>query len=214
MINRPALTVLTLAFLPAALIGFTACSSSKPAPVSRSTFVSPGAAAANVDEFGGEVMTETSSVPATVISVNLANRQVVLQRADSGTNSYQAIPSARGFKLLKPGDHLQLTVAEELTLSVGTNGVSTNGVPAVAARLRARLPHGPQALATEVVMVDFIGGIAALDDWNDTVTLVLPSGPKTIHVNEYVNLGDLKVGDSVSVRSIKAAVLELDKPAQ
>jgi hypothetical protein len=214
MINRPALTLLTLAFLPAALIGFTSCSSSKPAPVSRSSFVSPGAAAANVDEFGGEVITETSSVPATVISVDPANRQVVLQRADGGTNTFQTTPAASGFKRLKPGNRVRLTVAEELTVYVGANGVPTNAVPAVATRLRSRLPRGTQVIATEVVTSDFIGGIAALDDWNDTVTLVLPAGPKTIPVNESVNLGDLKVGDSVSVRSIKAATIELDKPAK
>ena len=170
--------------------------------------------AANVGEFGGEVLTETSSVTTTVVSVNPVERLVVLKLPEGGTNIYQATPQAQGLKLLKLGDRIRLSVAEELAVFPGTNGVPSTIGPEVATRLRARLPKDTEAIATEVVTLNFVGQIAALDDWNNTVTFALPAGLKTIHVSEYVNLGDVNVGDSVSVRSVKAAALELDNPGK
>jgi hypothetical protein len=44
------------------------------------------------------------------------------------------------------------------------------------------------------------------------VTLQLPGGlTKTIKVSEFVNLADVSVGDTVSVKATEAAVLVLDK---
>jgi len=45
------------------------------------------------------------------------------------------------------------------------------------------------------------------------VTLQLPGGlSKTIRVSEFVNLADVNVGDTVSVRASEAAVVRLEKP--
>jgi len=219
MKHRTILTLLTLALLPAGIIGYTSCSS-KPTGAPRTTLVSPGAAAAKVPEFGGEVVMDTASVTSTIVSLDRVKRLVVVKRADGSTNTWYATREALGFDQLKAGDRIRLSVAEQLAVFMGTNGVpATTGTnaaptdPVLAAKLRARLPSGTLAVATEVVTLSFTGQIAALDDWNDTVTLRLSDGlTRKIHVSEYVNLADMNVGDSVSVRCTQAAAFELDQP--
>ncbi len=68
------------------------------------------------------------------------------------------------------------------------------------------------AAAEEVGTLVYTGAISAINDWDDTVTLQLPGGlTKTIKVSEFVNLADVSVGDTVSVKASEAAVLILEK---
>lgn len=219
MNNRTALTFLTLALLLTAILGFTSCAS-KPPPTGPTTLVNPGAGAAKVAEFGGEVVMDTASITSTIVSVDHVKRLVVVKRPDGSTNTWFATRDAVAFDQLKAGDRIRLSVAEQLAVFIGTNSVpATKGTnapstdPALAAKLRARLPASTLAVATEIVTLSFSGKIVALDDWNDTVTLLLSDGlARKIHVSEYVNLADMNVGDSVSVRCTQAAAIELDKP--
>lgn len=195
------------ACLPVALL-VTSCSttpkSDGPSRAPTDNYDSPN--------FGGEVVTEAVSTTATVVSVDRAKRVVVVKRADGRTVTYRATPNAVGLDVIQPGDVVKLSVAEELAVFMGKNSVP----PATAtdsARLRVKLPGGTQAVATEVAALTFTAKVIALDNWQDTVTLQLPSGlTKTLRVSEFVNLADYKVGDAVSVRITEAAVLVLEKP--
>jgi hypothetical protein len=195
--------------LPAALLALTSCSSPPVAWNSKDSF-SPSAYLAPAD-FGGEVVTDAVSTTAMVMSVDHARRLVELKRADGTTITYKAVPGALGFDSIQAGDRLKVSVAEELAIYLGRNSLPASAGTGTA-KLRVRLPDGTQTAATEVATLVYTGKIAAINDWNDTVTLQLPGGlTKTIKVSEFVNLADVSVGDIVSVKSSEAAVLVLEK---
>jgi hypothetical protein len=136
----------------------------------------------------------------------------VLKRADGSQVTYKAGPGALGFDVVKAGDTVKVSVAEELAVFLGKNSMPASAGKN-SARLRVRLPDGTQAVATEVATLVFTAKVMAINAWNDTVTLQLADGlTKTIHVSEAVNLADVNVGDNVSVRATEAAVLVLEKP--
>jgi hypothetical protein len=183
--------------LPVSFIVLTSCSS-PPVPWNSKTAYSPSAYD-NGSDFGGEVVTDATSTTATVVSVDRTKRLVVLKRTD-------------GSSVIKAGDLVKVSVAEELAIFLGKNGVPVS-VGADTARLRVHLPGGTQAVAAEVGTLVFTAKITTIDDWMDTVTLQSPDGmAKTIKVSEAVNLADVSVGDTVSVQSTEAAVLVLEKP--
>jgi hypothetical protein len=195
--------------LPAALLTLTSCSSPPVAWNSKTAFAP--SVYANKPDFGGEVVTDAVSTTATVVSVDRTKRLVGLKRADGTTIIYKALPGAFGFDAIQTGDRVKVSVAEELAVFLGPNSVPASAA-ADTATLRVRLPDGTQAAATSVGILVYTGKIAAINDWDDTVTLQLPGGlTKTIKVSEFVNLSDVSVGDTVSVRSSEAAVLVLEK---
>jgi hypothetical protein len=196
--------------MPAALLAFTSCSS--PPATGKVNEPTNPAAYANATDFGGEIVTDSVSSTATVVSVDHAKRLVVLKRADGSQVTYKAGPGALGFDVVKAGDTVKVSVAEELAVFLGKNSMPASAGKN-SARLRVRLPDGTQAVATEVATLVFTAKVMAINAWNDTVTLQLADGlTKTIHVSEAVNLADVNVGDNVSVRATEAAVLVLEKP--
>ena len=196
-------------YLAVALLALTSCSSPPVAWNSKDSF-SPSAYQAPAD-FGGEVVTDAISTTATVVSVDHARRLVELRRGDDTTITYKALPDALGFDSIQAGDRVKVSAAEELAVYLGRNSLPA-GAGSGTVKLHVRLPDGTQVAATEVATLVYTGKIAALNDWNDTVTLQLPGGlTKTIKVSEFVNLADVSVGDIVSVKSSEAAVLALEK---
>ena len=93
-----ALQLVVLALLPLALL--TACSTK--GPTTGGTAIAPGALADN-SGFGGEIVTDSSSTTATVVSVDHTKRLVVLKRADGSSVTYKAAPGAFGFEDIKAG---------------------------------------------------------------------------------------------------------------
>jgi hypothetical protein len=196
--------------LPMALLALASCSSTPPPTLPGKPF-SP-AVYDSGSGFNGEIVTDSTSTTATVVSVDRTKRLVVLKRADGTSVTYKATPNAFGFDDIKAGDTVKVSVAEELAVFLGKNSIPA-GAGADTAKLRVRLPGGTQAVATEVGTLAFTAKITAIDDWNDAVTLQLADGlTKTIKVSEAVNLADVSVGDTVSVQSTEAAVVVLEKP--
>jgi hypothetical protein len=208
---RPPFDFVPKFILPGVMLMLASCSSSPPPAWNAETSFAP-AAYQNNQQFGGEVVTEAVSTMATVVSVDHVNRVVVLKRADGSSVTYKVLPGALGFDVIQAGDEVKVSVAEELAVFLGRNSAAA-GTGGDTAKLRVRLPDGAQAAAAEVGTLVYTGEIAAINDWDDTVTLQLPGGQtKTIKVSEFVNLADVSVGDTVSVKASEAAVLMLEKP--
>jgi hypothetical protein len=206
---RPPFNMAAKVLLPVLLLALTSCSS-PPVAWNPKTSFAPSAYQAPAD-FSGEVVTDAVSTTATVVSVDHTKRLVVLKRADGTTITYKALPGAPGFDVIQAGDQVKVSVAEELAVFLGRNSVPASA-GADTAKLRVRLPDGTLAAAAEVGTLVYTGKIAAINDWNDTVTLQLPGGlTRTIKVSEFVNLADVSIGDTVSVKSSEAAVVALEK---
>ncbi len=200
----------TRVMLPMGLLILASCSST-PSAWNSNTAFSASAYDAPA-QFGGEIVTDSVSTTATVVSVDRTKRLVVLKRADGMTITYKALPGAPGFDVIQAGDQVKVSVAEELAIYLGKNDVPQSAGMDTA-KLRVRLPDGTLAAAAEVGTLVFTAKIIAINDWEDSVTLQLAEGlTKTIKVGEFVNLADVSVGDTVSVKSSEAAVLILDKP--
>jgi hypothetical protein len=192
--------------LPLALLA--GCSTSGP-----TTGGTPLAASKLADNsgFGGEIVSDSISTTATVVSVDWTKRLVVLKRADGTTATYKAVPGALGFDDIKVGDVVKVSVAEEMAVFIGRNSLPPGA--ADTAHLHVKMPNRTEAFAAEVGVLAFTAKVTAINDWDDSVTLQLPDGSKkTIKVSEAVNLADVSVGDSVAVRSTEAAVVLLEKP--
>jgi ribosomal protein S17 len=199
-----------MGLMPAVLLGLASCASA-PAPSGPPT-VNNGSPYTNEAGFGGEVVVDSISRTATVVSVDRAKRLVVLKRANGSRSTYKARPGALGFDDIRAGDVVKVSVAEELAVFLGKNSVPASAGQN-SAKLRVQLPGGVKSFAAEVQTLDYTGKVMAIDAWNDAVTLQLPDGlTKTIKVSEAVNLADVNVGDAVSVRATEAAVIVLDKP--
>jgi len=206
----PVFQLASRALLPAALLALASCSS-PPAGWNAGTSFAPSAYA-NKPDFGGEVVTDSLCTTATVVSVDRDKRLVVLKRADGTTITYKALPRAPGFDVIQAGDQVKVSVAEELAVYLGRNSLPA-GSDSDTVKLRVRLPDGTMAAAEAVGTLAYTGKIAAINDWEDTVSLELPGGQtKKIKVSEFVNLADFSVGDPVSVKCSEAAVLVLEKP--
>ncbi len=194
------------ALLPLALLA--ACSTS--GPTTGGTPVAPGTLADN-SGFGGEIVTDSSSTTATVVSVDKGKRLVVLKRADGTTVTYKAARGAVGFDVIQAGDQVKVSVAEEMAVFLSRNSIPASAA-ANTARLHVKVPNHTEAFATEVGVLVFTARVTAINDWDDSVTLRLPdSSAKTIKVGENINLADVSVGDNVSVQSTEAAVILLEK---
>jgi hypothetical protein len=197
-----------LFILPALMaLALTGCSTSAPPskPFSSSSYDQRS-------DFGGELVTDSVSKTATVVSVDRARRLIVLKRPNGSEVAYKALPNAAMFDEVKAGDAVKVTVAEELAVFLGKNNVPS-ATAANAAKLHVRLPGSTQAVAAEGGTVPFTAKVTALNDWNDTATLQLPDGTiKTIRVSEAVNLADVSIGDAVSVQATESAVVLLEKP--
>jgi ribosomal protein S17 len=199
-----------MAFVPAVSLVLASCSS-PPAPTGPPK-VNNGSPFANESGYQGEVVTDSISRTATVVSVDRVKRLVVLKRANGSQSTYRALPGALGFDDIKAGDVVKVSVAEELAVFLGKNSVPASAGKN-SAKLHVQLPGGVKAFAAEVQTLDYSGKVLAIDAWNDAVTLQLPDGvTKTIRVSEAVNLADINVGDAVSVRATEAAVIILEKP--
>lgn len=197
-----------LLLTPLIALALAGCASNPgpaPKPFAASTYDSRS-------DFGGEIVTDSVSRTATVVSVDRVKRIVVLKRANGRLVTFKATPNAFAFDDIKPGDVVKVAVAEELAVFVGKS-VPPNAAAADTAKLRVKLPNGTQAVAAEVGTLTFTAKIIAVNDWSDTATLQFPDGlTKTIRVSEAVNLADFSVGDTVSVQTTEAAVVLLEKP--
>jgi hypothetical protein len=199
------------ALLLTTLLFVTSCSS-KPSVSEGGQAPLPSPNMSTPADFGGEIVTDTITTNATVVSVNRPKRLVVLKWKDGRVVTCKVLLNAIGFDEVKSGDEVKVSLAEELAVFLGKNGLPP-GTGTNTTKLRVRLPDGSLAAAAEVGTMVFTATIVALNDWNDTVTLRLPDGStKTIKVSEFVNLAEVNVGDKVSVKFSESAVALLEKP--
>jgi hypothetical protein len=187
---------------PLALLALTSCSTHHAPPPKVGPAPTEGSSS-----FGGEVVVNSATATATVVSIDSSQRQIVLKRADGRLAQCRARPGVMAFGGIKVGDTVTIGVAEEMELFAGSAGVPATTAQNPA-KNRVRLPDGVKALAEAVEVLTYTGKIVAIDDWNDAVTLQLAGGEtRKIRIKESVNLADFTPGDNVSARITEAIAL-------
>jgi hypothetical protein len=193
---------------PAALLALVACSTPLP-PESQwktGTYQQEMGGAG----FGGRAVGDTTTTNATVVSINAAERTLLLRYPDGMTATYKAGPEFEKFNQIKAGDSLKSTVVAERALSLNKTGtlsnVSTND-SAVA------VPNSAKPGVKTVHVTSFTAKVVAVDFMGHQATLQLADGQtRTVRVHEAVNLADFNPGDTVAVRITETTTILVETP--
>jgi hypothetical protein len=202
----------TMMMMPAALLGFTSCSST---PEQKTEAVySPIENSQTLSETGrGGLELQAMKAVYIVDSIKASDRIVVLRERDGSLSAIQCGPEVRNFDQIKVGDRVTATVAQ----SVAVHLVKGDSVPLGAGTTTAvvRSPEGAKPGGKIVDTVAFTARVTGVDVLNRKVTLQTADGEKeTVKVGPDIDLANVKAGDHVGVRATRAfaiTVIDSDK---
>lgn len=203
------LTVVMLA--PFVLLWGGGCASSKPATPPVVTRVSPG----QTDDdsgFGAEVVVNSTTESATVVSIVTNPPQITLKRADGRLAHCRVRPGVVATTAVRIGDVVTIAVGEERALALGKTALPSNATTN-SSRVRVRVPDNMVGLAEASETLAFTGRIVSIDNFDRLVLLELAEGRKVVRPSEAVNLADFKPGDEVSARITEVVVLVVQRPS-
>lgn len=196
-----------LAVTPAALLALAACSSS-PSPTQGK--VEPFSYEAGGAGFGGQVIVDTTTTNATVVSINSPKRTLVLKYPDGKVTTYKAGPEVAKFSQIKVGDEVKATRVDEFALSLAKAGTLQSASvtdSAVAA------PNGMKPGVKTVHVLSFTAKVLSIDLEGHQATLQMADGrTRTVRVRESVNLADFNPGDIVSIRTTETTTILVRTP--
>jgi hypothetical protein len=182
----------------AALLGLASCSSTR----------SDDPSAAH-ETPAGAIAVDTFTVRATVAGIDAATHKLTLVTPDGKKAVYKAGPDVINFNQIQVGDQVKATVTEEFAVFIRKPGTPVNASAAAAVALA---PKGamPGGIMTDTY--EATAKITAVDAKDRKVTLQFLGGSKTLTVGKKVDLGELKVGDEVTVQVAEALALIVEKP--
>jgi hypothetical protein len=191
----------SLAWLPAAALTLTSCSTSN---VERTVDV--------YAERGvpGGTAVETHKITAQVTAVDAASRKVTLLLRDGTRETLKAGPEVVNFNQIQVGDQVKVLMVDELVVFVRKNGEPRNDrdVGAVVLAPVGAKPGGVVANTKEVTAT-----IQSLDLEHRTATLRFPDGhSKTFKIRKDVDMTKAKLGDEVVFRATEALAISVEKP--
>jgi hypothetical protein len=156
----------------------------------------------------GEGVIASSTVTATVTSVNQATREVTVKTDDGRDLGFIAGPDVKNLAQVKPGDVLTATYSEALVYEVKKGGVAVApavGVAGGSAKLGEKPAGGIAQQATVTVL------ITAIDRSVPSVTFKGPKGTtKTIKVKHPEKLEGVSVGDTVEITYTEALAVKVE----
>lgn len=167
-------------------------------------------AAATSEGVPGGVVVQTYELTAVVVAIDLANRKLTLLGADGVKQTVKVGPDAINFDQIRVGDRLQVTVAEELVVSVVGEGEpsSDGGAQVVVLAPKGAKPGGLIAETTQLT-----AKVTSLDLERRKATLQFEDGTtRTVAVRPDVDLTNHKVGDKVIIRTTEMLAVRIMKP--
>jgi hypothetical protein len=198
-----------LAVTPAALLALAACSST-PLPPEKQWKVETYQQEAGGAGFGSQVVVDTTTTNATVVSINAAQRSLVLKYPDGQTTTYQAGPEVEKFSQIKVGDVVKGTLVDERALSLDKTGALRSASVTDSA---VAVSNGVMPGVKTVHILSFTAKVLSLDPVGHQATLQMADGrTKTVRVRDAVNLADFSPGDTVSVRITQTTTLLVETP--
>ncbi len=183
---------------------WSSCSSPPKTTGPVSTFQQEGGGTA----YGGQTVINTLTTNATIVSLDSVRRQIVLKYPDGRTASYNAGQEVSNFALLRVGDEVQTTVADQMGVSVVKAGTAPD------ARKTVNVLHGTQGTAGgSTVQVQTVTGTVQLVDYDQhAVTLQLSGGQtRTIRLMPMLDMTDLQQGAEVTVNFTEAKTFVVEK---
>ena len=191
---------------PVVLAILNSCSTPAPkAPPVVRTFQEEGGGSG----FGGQVVVNSVTTNATVLSVDTAQRLLVLRLASGVQSTYRAGNEVPNFEQIRVGDRVKTTTVEEFAVAIAAPDAFSNPTNRVTV---IRTPTGVELGTKPVTTVKLTAKILAFDYYARQVTLKLEDGStRTVRVREAVNLANFNIGDTVSVLITEAMTIALEK---
>ncbi|MBI5062672.1 MAG: hypothetical protein HZB87_04175 [Desulfatitalea sp.] len=190
----------------AALLTFTSCQSA-PAPVQPPETSSASAIQKGVP---GGVVVNTTKVSARVTAIDYDQRTVTLQGSEGEPFTVKVGPAAVNFDQVKKGDLVNLTLTEEMVVTLD-DAQAPQGQGS--ASMVALAPKGAQPGGLMAQTHQIVATVTSIDLMKHTATLRFEDGTtKTFQVREDVDLGKHKAGERVVFRVTEMIALSIEKP--
>lgn len=170
----------------------------------------PSSGAVSVFEPGvpGGVNTNVSKATALVTAIDYKKRTVTLKNDQGETRTLKIGPAATNFNQIKTGDHVTVTVAEELAIFMRDKNAPDNDG---AAGLVAKAPTGEKPAALFADTVEITAVVKAVDLAKHTATLQFEDGTsKTVAVRPDVTLKKNQIGHKVVFRMTSAMAITVE----
>jgi len=197
------LNLVTLALFPAALLALTSCSSNPPPPeTSSATAYRPGVP--------GGVVVETHTLTAKVTDIEAAKREVTLVNSEGEKTTVKCGPDVINFDQIRVGDHLKVTVTDQLVayLADAGAGLKDGGAGVVLLAPEGAKPGGVVANTVQVT-----AKVTAIDLRHHKATLQFPDGTtRTVAVRPDVDLTRRHVGEEVVLRITEMLAINVETP--
>jgi hypothetical protein len=195
--NNVIIKIAALALLPAAILMFSSCATTK-VPVEIIAIETPD----------GAIIVETITMTATVTAINVAKRKVTLVSPGGSKSTYKAGPEVVNFGQIQVGDQIKAVVTEEVAIFIGSGAPPSamTGTTVTLAPVGAK--PGGVLVDTAQVTVKVIDVDAA----KHKVTFALPDGTtKTVKVGTKVDLSTVRPGDNVTVQVSEGLAITVEK---
>ena len=195
-----------MALMPVALLALAACSTPLPKQQGKVEAYQQEAGGAG---FGGQVVVDTFTTNLTVVSIDAAQRKLVLQHPDGKLFTCTVGPAVTRFNQIKVGDLIKATVVKQSSVSLDKAGTLQSASESASA---VAVPGADPGVKT-VDTLTYTAKVLAIDLVGHQATLQMADGQtKTIKVREAVNLADFNPGDTVSVRISETTTVLVENP--
>ena len=199
-------TVIALA-ISTAVVGAAALTAQAQTPSAVTTTT-------NVTAMQGKVKAvQTTTMTATVLSVNMSYREVVLMDTAGKLHTVDVSDDARNLDQVRVGDQVTVEYTEAISLKLKKHG--TSAPPASAEEAMVRAPKGAKPGAAVGRQVTVIASVVAVDAKKQVVTLRGPLGNEyDLSVQDPTQLKDIKAGDQVEATYTEAFAISVKSTPQ
>jgi hypothetical protein len=195
--NNVIIKIIVLALLPAAILIFSACSTTK-VPVEIIAIETPD----------GAIIVETITMTATVKAIDVAKRKLTLVSPSGSKSTYKAGPEVVNFNKIQVGDQIKAVVTEEVAIFIGSGSPPSAMTETTVVLAPTGANPGSVLVDTSQITVKVIDVNAA----KHKVTFELPDGTtKAVKVGKKVDLSTVRPGDNVTVQVSEGFAITIEK---
>lgn len=206
-----------LASVITVLLCLAACSTMSPQPSSEGTDPASSAVSpplpGDVESFAtyaegvpGGVIANTMEIHARVTAIDHFNREATLMGSDGKEVTVKVGPEAVNFDKIEKGDMVNVTIAEQLVVSLDETATSIGGSASVMAL-------GAQAGGLAAQTREIVATVTNIDHEKRTATLTFQDGSaKTFPVRDDIVLSNHRIGEQVVFQFTEMVAIDIQKP--
>ena len=152
---------------------------------------------------------QVTTITATVVNVDQANRQVTLRGPEGNTETVHVGDEVRNLPQVRKGDQVVVKYYESLALQLNKKGVAKRGEAAAEGAVLAPIGAKPAGAVGDAITITAL--VTKVDRAKSTVSLKGPKGrTAVVHVKEPRYLENVKKGDTLDVTYTEALAIAVE----